>query len=200
MLGESLTLSRLANKFSAMPGIGKKSAWRLAFHILTLSQQEVESLAKNLVDVKKNVRRCKICQNLTDYDICKICKDIKRNATLICVVESPKDVIVFEETHKFKGLYHVLHGLISPLDGIGPENLTIKQLIFRVKNSDLVRELIMATNPTVEGDATASYISKLLKPMGIKISRLAYGIPFGSQVQYVDNMTISKALENREII
>lgn len=199
MCGQSTILKRLAEKFASLPGIGRKSAWRLAFHILTLEKDEVADFAKVLVDAHTKIKRCSVCQNLTDVNVCEICSNKNRDASLICVVESSKDVIAFEQSRSFKGLYHVLHGLISPMDGVGPNDLTIKQLLSRV-NSSVVKEVIMATNPTIEGDATAMYISKLLKPLGVTVSRLAYGVPVGSELQYADEMTISKALENRNML
>lgn len=199
MFGGSSTLKKLAEKFAALPGIGRKSAWRLAFHVLVMETQEVEDFAKILVAARNNIKRCNICQNLTDGKVCNICSSTDRKVDLICVVESSKDVIAFEQSRSFDGLYHVLHGLISPMDGIGPDDLTIKQLLLRIQNS-AVKEVILATSPTVEGDVTAMYISRLLKPLGIVVSRLAYGVPVGSELQYADEMTISKALENRNVL
>lgn len=199
MFGGSTKLKKLADKFAALPGIGRKSALRLAFHVLTMDKSEVESFAQILIDAHDNIKRCSVCQNLTDSSVCPICSDNNRNKSLICVVETSKDVIAFEQSHSFSGLYHVLHGLISPMDGVGPSDLTIKQLLFRVQKSEIA-EVILATNPTIEGEATAIYISKLLKPLNIIVSRLAYGVPVGSELQYVDEMTISKALENRNVL
>lgn len=199
MSGESTTLKKLAERFAALPGIGRKSAWRLAFHVLTMEKQEVESFAKILVDAHSKIKRCRVCQNLTDNEICEICSGVSRKKELICVVESSKDIIAFEQSHSFNGLYHVLHGLISPMDGIGPGDLTIKQLLGRIQKCS-VSEVILATSPTIEGDATAMYISRLLKPLNVVVSRLAYGVPVGSELQYADELTISKALENRNIL
>ena len=199
MFNESSVLKKLADKFASMPGIGRKSAWRLAFYILTLSESEIHDFSKILIDAHKNIKKCKVCQNLTDHEVCEICRNNDRDKTLVCVVESTKDVIAFEHSKSFRGVYHVLHGLISPIDGIGPSDLTIKQLLNRIRLGK-IKEVIMATNPTIEGDATAIYISKLLKPIGIIVSRLAYGVPVGSELQYVDEMTISKALEYRNVL
>lgn len=199
MFGEPATLKRLAEKFASMPGIGRKSAWRLAFHVLTLSKEEIDDFARVLVDAHGRIRRCSVCQNLSDNEVCDICASDGRSESVVCVVETSKDVMAFEQSGSFNGLYHVLHGLISPMDGIGPNDLTIKQLVSRL-SSGLIKEVIMATNPTIEGDATAIYISKLLKPLGVVVSRLAYGVPVGSELQYADEMTISKALENRNVL
>ncbi len=199
MFGEPAILRRLAEKFASMPGIGRKSAWRLAFHVLTLSKEEIDDFARVLVDAYGRIRRCSVCQNLSDNEVCNICASDGRSGSVVCVVETSKDVMAFEQSGSFNGLYHVLHGLISPMDGIGPNDLTIKQLVGRI-SSGLVKEVIMATNPTIEGDATAIYISKLLKPLGVVVSRLAYGVPVGSELQYADEMTISKALENRNVL
>lgn len=196
MNGESITLKKLAEQFASLPGIGRKSAWRLAFHMLTLDKRQIEDFTNILLDAHNNIHKCSICQNLTDLDTCEICLDRSRNHDTICVVEEPRDIIILEKSNSFSGLYHVLHGLISPLDGIGPDNLTIKDLIYRV-NSSKIKEVILATSPTIEGEATAMYISKLLKPMGIIVSRIAYGMPVGGELKYVDEITISKAIENR---
>lgn len=196
---ESNILKKLAEKFAAMPGIGRKSAWRLAFYILTLNKQEINDFAKILIDAHTRIKKCSLCQNLTDHEVCEICRDSNRDETLVCVVENSKDVMAFEQSKSFGGVYHVLHGLISPMDGVGPNDLTISQLISRIKLGK-IKEVIMATNPTIEGDATAIYISRLLKPLGVVVSRLAYGVPVGSELQYADEMTISKALEYRNIL
>lgn len=196
MNGESITLKKLAEQFASLPGIGRKSAWRLAFHMLTLDKHQIENFTNILLDAHNNIHKCSVCQNLTDLDTCEICLDRTRNCDVICVVEEPRDVIILEKSNSFNGLYHVLHGLISPLDGIGPDNLTIKNLIHRV-NSSKIKEVILATSPTIEGEATAMYISKLLKPMGTIVSRIAYGMPVGGELKYVDEITISKAMENR---
>lgn len=196
MNGESITLKKLAEQFASLPGIGKKSAWRLAFYMLTLSKEQVENFTNILLDAHENIHKCSVCQNLTDLNTCEICLDESRNHNIICVVEESRDVIILEKSNSFNGLYHVLHGLISPLDGIGPDNLTIKSLLHRV-SSNQIKEVILATSPTIEGEATAMYISKLLKPMEIIVSRIAYGMPVGGELKYVDEITISKAIENR---
>ena len=192
----ALPLVILTEKFAALPGIGMKSAQRLAYHVMNMDMADVESFAKALTDAKKNVHCCKICQNLTERDVCPICSDDSRDKSIICVVESPKDVSAFERTREFAGVYHVLHGLISPMDGIMPDSLKIKELLTRI-NKGGVDEVIMATNPTVEGDATAMYIAGLLKPLGIKVTRLAFGLPVGGILEYADEVTLFKALENR---
>ncbi|MBR6385033.1 MAG: recombination protein RecR [Ruminococcus sp.] len=192
----ALPLVILAEKFASLPGIGMKSAQRLAYHVMGMEDSDVEDFAKALINARRNVHRCKICQNLTEREICPICDDSSRDTSVICVVESPKDVSAFERTREFKGVYHVLHGLISPMDGIMPDSLKIKELLARI-NRGGVSEIIMATNPTVEGDATAMYIAGLLKPLGLKVSRLAFGLPVGGMLEYADEVTLYKALENR---
>lgn len=191
-----LPLTRLIEHFAALPGIGKKSAQRLAFHILSRPDEEIADFADSLVDAKQKIRYCNCCKNITDSDVCDICADSTRDATTICVVENARDVLAIERTGEYHGKYHVLHGLISPMDGIGPESLYIKELLVRVGEND-VKEVIMATNPTVEGEATALYISKLLKPAGIKVTRLAYGIPVGGHLEYADEVTLFRAIEGR---
>lgn len=193
---QALSLTKLVEAFASLPGIGMKSAQRLAYYVLKQPDSQVEAFAQALLDAKKNIKRCACCQNLTDRELCPICDDISRDRSTICVVEDPKDVMAFERLQEYKGLYHVLHGLISPLDGIGPESIRIKELLERLQNGD-VREIIMATNPTIEGEATAMYLSKLLKPLGYKVSRLAFGIPIGGELEYADNVTLNRALENR---
>lgn len=189
-------LGRLINELSKMPGIGGKTAQRLAFHILSLSDEEAKSLASSITDAKENMRYCSVCGNLTDQDPCVICSNKNRRQDIICVVESPKDVMAMERIKEFDGLYHVLHGAISPMDGIGPEDINLKQLIIRLQNSD-VKELILATNPNIEGEATAMYIARLIKPSGIKVSRIANGIPVGGDLEYADEVTLLKAMEGR---
>ncbi len=200
MLNKSNNLNKLSKIFASMPGIGTKSAWRLAFHILKLSNEEVLDFTNTITNVYNNTKRCSVCENYTEKTICEICSDEKRNKNMVCVVESPKDVITFEKSNGFFGRYHVLHGLISPIDGIGPEQLTIKKLFLNVKNNSGIKEIILATSPTVEGESTAMYIAKILKPLNVKISRLAYGISIGSEIQYADNMTILKSIENRNVL
>lgn len=192
-------LENLVEQFERMPGIGHKTAQRLAYYVLNLSKTEAEELAGAVIDAHTKIHYCSKCCNLTDKELCPVCASPIRDNSLICVVETPRDASAVENTHEFKGVYHVLHGAISPLNDIGPDNLTIKQLISRLGNDD-VEEVIMATNPTVEGDATALYISKLLKPMGVKVTRLAYGIPVGGDLEYADEYTLAKALEGRNEI
>ena len=196
MSTEALPLKRLAEQFAALPGIGRKTACRLAFFVLTLNEKQAEDFANAIIDAHRSIHRCQICQNFTEKEVCDICDDADRDRSLLCVVESPKDVVVFERSRGFHGLYHVLHGLISPMDGIGPDQLTVKELLHRMQEGE-IKEVIMATNPTVEGEATAMYLSKLLKPLNVNVSRLAYGIPVGGELEYADEMTISKAIENR---
>lgn len=192
----ALPLVILAEKFAALPGIGMKSAQRLAYHVMSMDEEAVEDFAKALTDAKKNVHCCRCCQNLTERDICPICDDPERNKRIICVVETPKDVTAFERTREYGGVYHVLHGLLSPMDGITPDKLRVRELLGRISENG-ADEVIMATNPTVEGDATAMYIAGLLKPMGIKVTRLAFGLPVGGMLEYADEVTLFKALENR---
>lgn len=196
---DALPLTKLIEQFASLPGIGLKSAQRLAYHILTLSDEQVKSFADILIEANKKIKNCKVCQGFTDEEVCPICNDSNRDQTTICVVENPKDISAFEKTREYNGVYHVLHGLISPMDGIGPDQLFVKELLKRVADND-IKEVIMATNPTVEGEATSMYISKLLKPMGVLVTRLAYGIPVGSDLEYADQVTLFKALENRNEI
>ncbi len=191
-----LPLTRLIEHFEQLPGIGKKSAQRLAFYILSRTDEEIADFADSLVDAKQKIRYCNCCKNITDSDVCDICADSTRDASTICVVENARDVLAIERTGEYRGKYHVLHGLISPMDGIGPDSLYIKELLLRTGEAD-VKEVIMATNPTVEGEATALYISKLLKPLGIKVTRLAYGIPVGGHLEYADEVTLFRAIEGR---
>lgn len=192
-------LEKLVNQFERLPGIGKKTAQKLAFHVLSLPKDRALEFANAIMDAQNQIKKCKVCQTLTDGEICTVCSDERRDKSTICVVEDSKDVIAFERTKEYHGLYHVLHGLISPMDGIGPDELTIKELLARTSDG-VVKEVIMATNPTVEGEATAMYISKLLKPMGIKVTRLAYGIPVGGNLEYADEVTLYRALEGRSEI
>ena len=192
-------LTELINQFSRLPGIGKKTAQRLALSILEQPPEKAKQFAKALVEAREKIHFCSNCQALTDLDVCQICSNPQRDRSVICVVEEPKDVIAFERMMEFSGLYHVLHGVISPLDNIGPEQLKIKELLKRLSSGE-VTEIIMATNPTVEGEATASYLSRLIKPMGIKVTRLAYGIPVGGELEYADEYTLARALEGRNEI
>ncbi len=193
------SLTELISEFERLPGIGKKTAQRLAYNILEQPPERAEKFAEALVNARRKIHFCKVCQGLTDKEICNICSDNERDKTVICVVAEPKDVMAFERTREYRGLYHILHGVISPLDGITPDSLRIKELMSRLSDGT-VTEIIMATNPTVEGEATASYISRLVKPMGIKVSRLAYGIPVGSDLEYADEFTLARALEGRNEI
>ena len=192
-------ISRLIEEFSRLPGIGSKSAQRLAFHVINMPLDQVEGLANAIVDARKNVRYCKECCTLTDQDVCPICSNPDRDKKTIMVVETPRDLAAYEKTGKYNGVYHVLHGLISPIDGITPDKLKIKELLSRIQQGG-ISEVIMATNPTVEGEATAMYISKLLKPLDIKVTRLAFGLPIGGSLEYADEITLFKALENRNEI
>ncbi|MBQ7107412.1 MAG: recombination protein RecR [Clostridia bacterium] len=194
-----VSLNELAAQFERLPGIGKKTAQRLSYFILEQPPERAKKFAEALVNAREKIRFCECCQALTDLEKCSICNDDNRDKSVICVVENPKDIMAFERTREYRGLYHVLHGAISPLDGVGPEQLKIKELMSRLADGT-VTEVIMATNPTVEGEATASYISRLLKPMGIKISRLAYGIPVGGELEYADEVTLSRALDGRNEI
>lgn len=192
-------LTELVSQFERLPGIGKKTAQRLAFSILEQPPERAKKFAEALLNAREKIHFCKCCQALTDMEICAICTDSQRDKSVICVVEDPKDVMAFERTREYRGLYHVLHGAISPLDGITPDKLRIKELMARL-SSEEVKEIIMATNPTVEGEATASYISRLVKPMGIRVTRLAYGVPVGGDLEYADEFTLARALEGRNEI
>ena len=194
-----VALQELADQFARLPGIGGKTAQRLAFHVLQLPEQEAQEFADAILNAKKQVHTCPVCQNLTDRDICPICSDEMRDPGVICVVAEPRDVIAMERSREFRGTYHVLHGVISPLNHVTQEDLKIRELLMRVGNGD-VREVIMATNPDTEGEATAMYISRLLRPMEVKVTRLAYGVPVGSQLEYADEVTLSRALEGRQEI
>lgn len=192
-------LNELIKQFELLPGIGKKTAQRLAYSIIEQPPERAKQFAEALVNAREQIHFCSCCQTLTELDICQICADSARDRSIICVVSEPRDVLAFERTREYHGLYHVLHGVISPLDGIGPDQLRIKELMARLSDSS-VKELIMATDPTVEGEATASYISRMVKPMGIKVTRLAYGIPVGSDLEYADEFTLTRALEGRNEI
>ena len=192
-------LTELINEFARLPGIGKKTAQRLAYSILEQPAERAHKFAEALINAREKIHFCKCCQALTDLEICQICDDPARDKTTVCVVEEPRDVMAFERTREYHGVYHVLHGVISPLDGVGPDQLRIKELMSRLADGE-INEIIMATNPTVEGEATASYISRLVKPMGIKVTRLAYGIPVGGELEYADEFTLARALEGRNEI
>ena len=190
------SLENLIDKFAALPGIGRKSAQRLAFHVLSLSDEEALSFASAITEAKRSVHTCRICQNLTEGEICSICASDRRDKSTICVVSEPRDVLSIERGHEYNGTYHVLHGVLSPMSHVGPEDIRIKELLHRVAEED-VEEVIMATNPDTEGEATAMYISRLLKPFQIKVTRLAYGIPVGSNLEFADDATLNRAMEGR---
>ncbi|MBE6871842.1 MAG: recombination protein RecR [Ruminococcaceae bacterium] len=190
------SLARLIDEFNKLPSIGKKSAQRLAFHLLNRSEKEVEQFAQAILEAKKNIRRCSQCFSLTDSEVCPICASTKRDRTIICVVEDAKSLIAIERTHEYKGLYHVLGGCISPMDGISPEDLTIKELLQRISTGE-AKEVLIATGSSVEGEATAMYLAKLIKAFGVKVSRLAYGIPVGGDLEYADEVTLLRAIEGR---
>ena len=192
-------LQNLADQFARLPGIGGKTAQRLAFHVLSLPLEEAQEFAEAILEAKNTVRSCPCCQNLTDRELCPICDDDTRDHSLICVVAEPRDVIAMERSREFRGVYHVLHGVISPLNHVTQDDIRIKELLARVAGGD-VREIIMATTPDTEGEATAMYISRLLRPMEVRVTRLAYGIPVGSQLEYADEVTLSRALEGRREI
>ena len=189
-------LTKLIEQFERLPGIGKKSAQRLALYVLDLPKPEAEAFANAIIEAKEKISKCRICCNLTDEELCPICSNAARDKSTICVVAEPKDVIALERTHEFNAVYHVLHGCISPMDGIGPEQLCVKELLARI-HAGGVNEVIMATNPTVEGEATAMYLSRLIKPLGVKVTRLAYGIPVGGDLEYADEVTLKRALDGR---
>ena len=199
MLYFPAALQDLSDQFARLPGIGGKTAQRLAFHVLSLPLEDAQAFADAIINAKQTVHACPICQNLTDREVCPICSDDLRDHGLICVVAEPKDVIAMERSREFNGVYHVLHGVISPLNHVSQDDIKIKELLQRVSQGG-VREIIMATNPDTEGEATAMYISRLLRPMEIKVTRLAYGVPVGSQLEYADEVTLSRALEGRQEI
>lgn len=192
-------LENLIEHFESLPGIGRKTAQRLAFFVLNQPKERASNFAKAIIEAHDKIRHCKICKNITDQEVCKICANPARDKSIICVVEDPKDVVALERMGEFNMTYHVLHGAISPLNGIGPDQIYIKELLDRIKNNN-VSEVIMATNPTVEGEATAMYISKLIKPLSIKVTRLAYGIPVGGDLEYTDEITLSRAISGRSEI
>jgi recombination protein RecR len=189
-------LARLILEIKRLPGIGQKSAQRIAFHVLRSKREDVDRLVQALIDVKEKLGICSICNNISDAETCSYCRDTSRDQSVICVLEEPHNILPIETTRQFHGLYHVLHGSISPLRGIGPEQLRIKSLLHRIEHG-AIKEVILATNPTVEGEATASYLSRLLKPLGLKVTRIAMGIPVGSDLEYADEVTMLKSLENR---
>ena len=187
-------IGRLMNEFSKLPGVGKKTAQRYAYKIISMTDAEAKAFADAVINCKRKVRYCKICGNFTEEEVCDVCK--QRDKSTICVVKEPKDVIAMEKLHEYKGVYHVLHGVISPMDGVGPNDIRIKELLSRLGDGE-VKEVIMATNPDVEGEATAMYIAKLVKPLGITVTRLAHGIPIGSELEYTDELTLGKSIQNR---
>ena len=199
MSGFTPSLDKLIEQFAKLPSVGRKSAQRLAFHILEMSDKDAQTFTDTILNARESIHRCEVCCNLTDGEVCSVCTSPSRDKSVICVVEDPRDVIAIERTHEYNGLYHVLHGAISPMNDINPEDICIKELIMRL-GSDDVKEIIMATNPTVEGEATSMYISKLIKPLGVTVSRLAYGVPVGADLEYADEFTLIRAMEGRKIL
>ena len=191
-------IGKLINKFTRLPGVGTKTAQRYAYKIINMTEAEATEFANAVLSAKKDVKYCRICGNYSEDDVCEICK--KRDPSVICVVKEPKDVIAIEKLNEFDGVYHVLHGTISPVDGIGPNDIRIKELLERIGSGDTVKEIILATNPDVEGEATAMYITRLIKPLGIKVTRLAHGIPIGTDLEYADEMTLSRAFIDRKTL
>jgi recombination protein RecR len=189
-------IARLIQELTKLPGIGEKTASRLAMHILRASPEDAEALARSILEVKERIRFCSRCFNLTEQDLCAICRDPKRNRETLCVVSSPEDLVALEKSGGFRGLYHVLHGVLSPLEGVGPKDLRVDELLARLQEGG-VNEVILATNPSVEGEATAQYLSQIIKPLGLRVSRIARGVPVGGDLQYIDEVTLSKSLENR---
>lgn len=196
MSGFTPSLDRLIEQFARLPSVGRKSAQRLAFHILEMSDADAEKFTQTILNARESIHRCEICCNLTDGEVCSVCTSPSRDKSVICVVEDPRDVIAIERTHEYNGLYHVLHGAISPMNDISPEDICIKELLKRLSDEN-IKEIIMATNPTVEGEATAMYISRIIKPLGINVSRLAYGVPVGADLEYADEFTLIRAIEGR---
>ena len=192
----ALPLVKLIEEFAKLPGVGRKTAQRFAFHILDLPEEKARQFAQAILDARTKIKKCPVCGNLTDGELCSICAAKNRDTGLVCVVEDPRDVLAFERTKEYAGVYHVLHGLISPMDGVGPDQINIKSLLARISAGG-VTEVIMATNPTVEGEATAMYIARLIKPLGVKVTRLAYGIPVGGNLEYADEVTLYRALAGR---
>jgi len=192
----ALPIANLVDQFSKLPGIGRKTAQRLAFHVLEMDQQDAEKLSAAILEAKEKIGFCKECGNLTDKPTCNICSSHNRDRSVICAVEGPRDIVAMERSKEYKGLYHVLHGTISPMENIGPQDIKIKELLQRLED-DEVKEVVIATNPTVEGEATAMYISKLIKPLGVKVTRIAHGIPVGGDLEYFDEVTLARAMDNR---
>ena len=193
----AMPVGRLIEELSRLPGIGPKSAQRLAYYLLRAPQEYAQALAQAILEVKEKIVLCSVCQNITDSDPCAICRDEQREQSIICVVEEPLDILALERTGSYKGLYHVLHGAISPVDGVGPDDLKVRELLARLKDGR-VREVIMATNPNLQGEATAMYLSRLIAPLGVKMTRLARGLPMGADLEYADNITLARALEGRQ--
>lgn len=196
MAGNAEPLERLIEHFARLSGIGRKSAARLAYQVLAMDEEQARGFAEAILDAHEKIHRCRLCQNLTENELCAICADPERDAGMICVVESPRDVLAFEHTREYRGLYHVLHGLISPAEGIGPDQLPVQALLARLRDGQ-VHEVIMATNPNVEGEATAMYLARLIKPLGVQTTRLAYGLPVNGSLEYIDDVTLYRALEGR---
>lgn len=194
-MAEIESLTHLAEQFGRLSGIGRKSAMRMAYSVLSFSDEEAEDFANAIIEAKRNIHLCPVCQNLTDRDLCSVCRDMDRDRSIICVVEDPRAVMSIEKVREYRGTYHVLHGVISPVNGITPDKLKLNELLARLDEE--VKEVIVATNPTVEGEATAMYISRLIKPLGIKVTRLAYGVPVGADLEYADEVTLFRALEGR---
>jgi recombination protein RecR len=195
----AMPVSRLIEEFSKLPGVGPKSAQRLTYYLLRASPEDAQALAQAILEVKEKIILCSLCQNITDADPCAICRNDQRDQDSICVVEEPLDILALERTGSYKGLYHVLHGVISPMDGIGPDDLKVRELLARLKTGQ-VREVIMATNPNLEGEATAMYLTRLIAPLGLKVTRLARGLPMGADLEYADNVTLARALEGRQAL
>jgi recombination protein RecR len=192
-------IGRLIQELTKLPGIGEKTASRLAMHILRAAKEDAQGLARAILEVKEKIRFCSQCFNLTDQDPCRVCQDPKRNREILCVVSGPEDLIALEKSGGFRGLYHVLHGVLSPLDGVGPKDLRVSELLSRLQGGE-VKEVILATNPSVEGEATAQYLSQIIKPLNVRVTRIARGVPMGGDLQYIDEVTLSKSLENRSPI
>ena len=190
------SLQKLAEQFGRLQGVGRKNAMKMAFSVLEMTEEEAKAFADSIIEAKERIHLCPVCQNLTDREICPICADLQRERSTVCVVSDPKVVMSMEKVREYKGLYHVLHGVISPMNGITPDKLKIKELLVRLQDEE-IEEIIVATNPTIEGEATAMYLSRLIKPLGVRITRLAYGIPMGSDLEYADEITLFKALEGR---
>ncbi len=194
----ALPVSRLIEAFNKLPGIGPKSAQRLTYYLLRAPQEEAQILAEAILEMKEKIVLCSTCQNITDADPCAVCQDDQRDRSKICVVEEPLDILALERTGSYKGLYHVLHGVISPMDGIGPDELKVRELLARLQSPAEVREVIMATNPNLEGEATAMYLTRLIAPLGIRVTRLARGLPVGADLEYADDVTLTRAIEGRQ--